>query len=52
LVVASVRRGAPGTPRRTTVSVSARPSRRLDAASGLIRSSHRAVASSDDLAVS
>src|SRR5262245_45322493 len=37
LVVASVRRSAPGTPSRTTVSVSARPSRRLDAASGLIR---------------
>ena len=52
LVVASVRRSAPGTPSRTTVSVSSNPSRRLAAASALIRSSQRAVASSDALAAS
>ena len=39
LVVANVRRSAPGTPSRTTVRVSTNPSRRLEAASGLIRSS-------------
>ena len=52
LVVANVRRNAPARPSRTTVSVSSSPSRRLDAASGLIRSSQRAVASRDVLAVS
>ena len=39
----------PDTPNRTTVSVSSNPSRRLDAASGLIRASQRAVPSSDGL---
>ena len=43
---------APGPPSRTTVSVSTNPSRRLEAASGLIRSSQRVVASSDALAAS
>ena len=52
LVVAKVRRNAPARPSRTTVSVSSNPSRRLEAASGLIRSSQRAVASSDALAAS
>src|SRR5262249_36515789 len=52
LVVASVRRSAQGTPSRTTASVSSNPSRRLAAASGLIRSSQRAVASRDALAAS
>jgi hypothetical protein len=52
LVVASVRNSAPGTPSRTTVSVSSNPSRRLEAASGLICSSQRAVASRDALAAS
>ena len=52
LVVASVRRNAPARPSRTTASVSSNPSRRLEAASGLIRSSQRAVASSDALAAS
>ena len=37
LVVASVRRSAPARPSRTTVSVSSNRSRRLEAASGLIR---------------
>ena len=50
LVVARVRRNAPGTPSRTTVSVFSNPSRRLEAASALIRSSQRAVASRDALA--
>ena len=52
LVVANVRRNAPARPSRTTASVSSNPSRRLEAASGLIRSSQRAVASSDALAAS
>ncbi len=52
LVVANVRRNAPARPSRTTASVSSNPSRRLAAASGLIRSSQRAVASSDALAAS
>ena len=52
LVVAGVRRSARGTPSRTTVSVSSNPSRRLEAASALIRSSQRAVASCDALAAS
>lgn len=51
LVVASVRRSTPDTPSHSTVSVYSRPSRRLDAASGFSRSSHRAVPSSDALAV-
>ena len=46
LVVANVRRNAPTRPSRTTVSVSSSLSRRLETASGLIRSSQRAVASS------
>jgi hypothetical protein len=50
LVVAKVRRNAPARPSRTTVSVSSNHSRRPEAASGLIRSSQRAVASSDALA--
>ena len=52
LVVANVRRSAPDTPKRTTVSVSSTPSRRLTAASGLIRISQVAVSSSDFLAAS
>ena len=52
LVVAKVRRSAADTPKRTTVSVSSKPSRRLAAASGLIRLSHLAVPSSDCLAAS
>ncbi len=48
LVVANVRRNAPARPSRTTASVSSNPSRRLAA----IRSSQRAVASSDALAAS
>ncbi len=51
LVVARVRRNAPEMPSRTTVSASSRPPRRLAAASGFNRSSHRAVPSSDALAV-
>jgi hypothetical protein len=47
LVVAKVRRSAPDTPKRTTVSVSSNPSRRLAAESGLIRISQLAVSSSD-----
>src|SRR5262249_45102510 len=47
-----VRRNPPARPSRTTASVSSNPSRRLEAASALIRSSQRAVASSDALAAS
>jgi hypothetical protein len=50
LVVANVRRNAPARPSRTTASVSSIPSRRLEAASGLIRASQRAVASRDAVA--
>jgi hypothetical protein len=52
LIVANVRRNAPARPSRTTASVSSSPSRRLEAASALIRSGQRAVASRDALAAS
>jgi hypothetical protein len=52
LVVDSVRRSAADTSNRTTVNVSSSPSRRLAAASGLIRLNHLAVLSSNCLAAS